>query len=170
VGLAVAMGNIVSFSAEEGPVLLREIGRVLRPGGLLVADFMTPVGALQEFLRNGAEGRFLVRILRRHRFYMIDRVLTTHFQPYAPQRLGRWEFRFYTAEEASKALARAGFRVKEVMSIAPVARMDNRVISAARRDPRAWRSLIQVEEQVGHRSGVLETGDGFLVAAVRSTE
>ena len=163
----VAIGNIVSFAATDGPALLREIARVLRPGGLFLADFATPVAATQEFFHVAAERRTLGRVLRRRRFYLIDQVLATGLQPYAPHRLGRWEFKFYTAEEASQALSRAGFRVQEIMSIAPVARMDNRIIAAARRDKRAWQALLEVEERVGHRPGVLETGDGFLVAAIR---
>ena len=167
VASVVALGNIVSFAATDGPLLLREVSRVLGRRGLLVADFATPVSAAQEFLHVASERRFLAEILRRRRYYLIDRVLTTHFQPFAPRRLTRWEFRFYTAQEATKALTGAGFQVHEIMSIGPIARMDNRLISAAHRDPRAWRSLLEIEEQVGHRPGVLETGDGFIVAAVR---
>lgn len=98
---------------------------------------------------------------------MIDHVLTTGLQPLAPHRLTRWEFKFYTVEEARDIMRRAGFRPVDVMSIGPVARMDNAVVSAARRDRRSWESLLELEERVGRREGVRETGDGFLVAAMK---
>ncbi len=167
---AVALGNIVSFASTDAPLLLGEIARVLRPNGLFVADFATAVGATQEFLRGAAEHRALGQVLRNRKFYLVDQVLETGFQPFAPHRGGRWEFKFYTVEEASKVLIRAGFQVREAMSIAPIARMDNRLVSAARRDARAWEALLQLEEQVGLRPGVRESGDGFLIAAVRENE
>ena len=167
VGSAVALGNIVSFAAHDGQLLLRELARVSRPGATLVADFATPVGAVQEFFHVAARRRFLPRILRDPRYFLVDRVLDTGFQPYAPARLTRWEFRFYTLEEARRSLARAGFRVIDAMSVAPVTRMDNAIAAVARRDPRTWDALLRTEEKVGRRPGVFESGDGFLVAATR---
>jgi len=162
-----ALGNIVSFASRDAPVLLTELARVCRPGSRIVADFPSPVGSLQEFFRLASRRRLLGRVLRGPRYYFVDQVLESGFQPFAPRRLGRWEFRFYTAEEAAGELDRAGFDVVDTMSVAPVARMDDRVISAARRDRRTWQSLLGIEERAGRRPGVHESGDGFLVAAVR---
>jgi len=114
-----------------------------------------------------ARRRLLGRILRRPGHYLLDRVLTTGLQPLAPDRLARWEFRFYTAAEDEKERARAGFRVIDVMSVAPIAAHQDRVAAIARRDERTWETLLRVEERVGWRPDVFELGDGFLIAAVR---
>ena len=162
-----ALGNIVSFASRDAPVLLSELARVCRPGARVVADFPSPVGSAQEFFRLASRRRFLGRVLRRPRYYFVDQVLDSGFQPFAPRRLGRWEFRFYTAEQASEELERAGFDVVDTMSVAPIARMDDRVIAVARRDAHTWRSLLRIEERAGRRPGTYESGDGFVVAAVR---
>jgi ubiquinone/menaquinone biosynthesis C-methylase UbiE len=167
VDAAVALGNIVSFAADDGPALLKELGRVVRPNGLLIVDFASPAAATQEFFYLASRRRLLPRVLRRPRRYFIDRVLTTGFQPLDPDRLAIWAFRFYTVKEAEKAIARAGFRLLDVMSVAPIAATQNRIAAIARRERRTWEALLRIEERVGRRPGVLETGDGFVVAAVR---
>lgn len=168
VDTVVAFGNIVSFAALDGPALLKELARVMRPKGLLLADFPSPAGSTQEFFYVAARQRLLGRVLRRPSHYFLDRVLTTGFQPLAPARLARWEFRFYTVAEAKKELARAGFRTIDAMSVAPIAAYQDRVAAIARREKRTWVTLLRVEEQIGRRPGVLETGHGFLMAAVRT--
>jgi ubiquinone/menaquinone biosynthesis C-methylase UbiE len=164
---AVVLGNIVSFAATDGPQLLSELGRVVKRGGLLVADFASPAGATQEFFHVAADRRLLADILRRPRWYLLGQVLRTGHQPLAPDRLARWEFRFYTVGEAERELARAGFRMVDAMSVAPVAAFQDRVAAIARREKRTWETLLRTEEQVGRRPGMLEAGHGFLVAAVR---
>jgi len=167
VDTAVVVGNIVSFAAFEGPVLLAELGRVVRPKGCLVVDFASPAAAVQEFFHNAANRRLLSRVLRRPRFFFVDRVLRTGFQPYAPKRMASWEFQFYTVAEATRALARAGFRVVDAMSVAPIAAHSDRIASIARREKETWNALLRIEEQVGRRSGALEVGGGFIMAATR---
>jgi hypothetical protein len=164
---AVALGNIVSFASRDGPRLLKELARVTKPRGRLLADFATPVGATQEFFHQAARHRLLPKILRRRGYYFVDEVLASGIQRFDPDRLCPWEFKFYTAEQATRDLRRAGFDVVDTMSVGPVARMDDRLISVARHDRRTWESLLEVEERAGRRPGVLETGDGFLVCAVR---
>ena len=167
VDAVVAFGNIVSFAASDGPKLLKELRRVLKPKGLLLADFPSPAGSVQEFFHVAARRRFLRRVLRRPGHYYIHQVLTTGFQPLAPERMARWEFRFYTAAQARTELKRAGFRAIDLMSVAPSAAYQNQVAAIARREKRVWENLLRLEELVGRREGVLETGHGFVVAAVR---
>ena len=165
---AILLGNIVCFAAKDGGHLLREIARVVRPGGELVADFATPAGATQEFLALVARRRQLPRILRRPRFYLIDGVLASGYQPFLPARLATWEFQFYTAADVRQALGRAGFRVRDAMAIAPLGWATDRIAASAIRDRRTWQNLLGLEERIGRRPGTLETGHGLIVSAVRA--
>jgi ubiquinone/menaquinone biosynthesis C-methylase UbiE len=165
---AVVLGNIVSFAAADGPVLLRELARTVRPRGVLVADFSSITGAIQAAFHRAAEVRgFLSRFLRRPRYHLVDRILDTGFQPYAPARLAPWEVKFYTVPEATRALTRAGFHVIDAMAVAPVAAFQDRVLAVARRDERSWNGLLRIEERCGRRPGAYDVGHGFLMAATR---
>ncbi len=164
---AVLYGNILGFSARETSVLLAELGRVVARNGRLLLDVASPGGALQEFFVRGAERRLLRRVLRDPDRYFVRRVLATGYQPYAPDRMANWEFGFHTAPEIGRRLSRAGFRVLDRMAVGPIAAFQEVVARAARREPTTWENLLRTEEMVGRRPGVLETGHGFVVAAVR---
>ncbi len=164
---SVVLGNIVCFAGIEGLTLLKEVARVTKRHGKLRIDFSSPVSATQEFFRAAAARRYLPRVLRRPGFYFVDKVLEDGFQPYAPERMGNWEFRFYRAEEAREELRRAGFIVQDMMSIAPITVHDDRIPASALRSDRTWESLLRVEERTGRRIGTFESGHGFVMAAVR---
>jgi SAM-dependent methyltransferase len=164
---AVVFGNVVCFATVDGPRLLGELGRVARHGARLLVDFASPAAATQEFFQIAAELRWLPRILRTPDRYFLDRILSSGFQPYAPSRMAYWEFQFYTVEQARRELARAGFRVIDTMSIAPIAAFQDHVAKTAHREPRTWEALLRIEERIGRRPGVREAGHGFAMAAVR---
>ena len=167
---SVLLGNILGFSADDGDRLLSEVARVTRPGGLLILDVASPVGAATDFLEMAARHRLLPRILRRPGYYFLDTVVRsadrTH-QPYAPKRWGFFEFDFYTAAGVEQALTAAGFRAIDWMALAPIGAFRVRLTRIARRDRRTWQTLLALEERAGRRTGALETGHGIVVAAVR---
>jgi SAM-dependent methyltransferase len=167
ISAAVVLGNILGFASGDGPRILKELARVLRRRGVLVADLANVPGALQDALYHWALRRALPRILRRGRYYYVDRVMATGFLPYNPPRGARWEVKFYTVPEISKELARAGFRTVDAMAVAPIAAFQDRIASAARRDTGAWKALLRIEERVGRRADAQGVGHGFLIAAVR---
>ncbi len=164
---AVALGNIVCFAYREGDRLVAELSRVVRPGGLLIADFASAAAAVQEFVYVASQRRILPRLLRRPRYYLIDRVLRTGDQPWAPHRYARWAFRFYTVDEAVRLLDHHGFDVVDTLAMAPTAAHQPRAATIAAREPATWRALLRIEEEVGRRPGVFETGNGFAIAARR---
>lgn len=164
---AVVLGNIVSFAAADGPVVLRELARAVRPGGVLVADFRSSPGAIQQALHRAADRRLLSRFLRHSRYYLVNRILDSGHQPYAPDRLSPWEVEFYTVPEATRALNRAGFRVIDAMAVAPATAFQDRVLAIARRDTKSWNGLLRIEERIGRRPGAQDLGHGFMVAAIR---
>ncbi len=168
---AVVYGNILGFSAAGGPQLLSEIARVVTPGGVLILDVSSPVAAVTEFLSAGARRRFLPRILRDPEYYLFSvhtGLSTRAHQPYAPKRLAFWEFDFYTVAGAESVLATAGFRPIDRMAVGPVGAFRDRLTTIARRERTTWKNLLELEEAIGRRPGVLETGHGFVIAAVRS--
>ena len=167
---AVAYGNLLGFAGYDGGRLLGELARVVRPGGVLLLDVASPAAATSEFLSLAAEQRLLRRVLRDPDFFFLTNVASPvdriHL-PYAPKRLQYWEFDFYTPRGAEEALNRSGFRTADRMAVGAIAAYRERIAAIARRDPRAWRNLIATEEKVGRRTGVLEAGHGFVIAAVR---
>ena len=166
----VAYGNILGFAGSEGAQLLSEIARVVRPGGLLLLDVASPVGSTTEFLEVGARRRFLRRILRNPDYYFLSAILGAGprgHQPYAPARMGYFEFDFYTVEGADEVLRAAGFSPVDRMALGAIGAFRDRLTTIARREPRTWKNLVEIEEQVGRRPGVLETGHGFVLAARR---
>ncbi|HTT45683.1 MAG TPA: class I SAM-dependent methyltransferase [Thermoplasmata archaeon] len=168
---AVVYGNILGFSGRGGDALLTELARVLRSGGVLVLDVASPAASATEFLEAAARQRFLLRILRDPEYYFLDGILQAKergHQPYAPERMGFFEFDFYTVPAVEAVLARTGFRPVDRMALAPIGAFRERLTTLARRDRVAWQNLIELEERVGRRPGVLETGHGFVVAAVRT--
>lgn len=167
---AVVYGNILGFSAVDGPRLLAELSRVVRTGGVLIMDVSSPIAAITEFLSSGARNRFLLRILRDPEHYLLSSIASSKgraYQPYAPDRLAFFEFDFYTVPAAEAALAAVGFRTFDRMAVGAIGAYRDRLTAIARRDPKAWKNLVQLEEGVGRRPGVLETGHGFVMAAVR---
>lgn len=169
---AVVYGNLLGFAAEDGPRLLSELARVLAPGGKLILDVSSPIAATTEFLSLGAQRRFLLRILREPDYYLISWVASSKrraHQPYAPGRMAFWEFDFYTVPAAEAALGTAGFRPVDRMAIAPIGAFRDRLTTIARRDAKAWKNLVALEEEVGRRPGLLETGHGFAMAASRES-
>jgi ubiquinone/menaquinone biosynthesis C-methylase UbiE len=167
VDVAVVLGNVVCMAAREGPKMLRELHRVTRPGALLLVDFATAAGAAEEFFYTAARHKILIKVLRRPEYYLIDQVLRSGYQPNDPARLASWEFQFYTPETGRRALGRAGFRALDLMAVGPLVAFHDHIAKIARRDPTAWENLLRIEERVGRRPGVTETGHGFIVAARR---
>ncbi len=164
---AVVYGNILGFAGHEGPELLRELARVVRPGGRLILDVSSPVSATSEFLHVAAQRRFLERILADPHRYFLDHVLAKGHQPYDPARMAFFEFSFYTPDQVAVLLQAAGFAVTDRMAVAPVSAFQERIAASAGRRRRTWENLLVLEEKIGRRAGALETGHGVVVAAVR---
>ena len=169
---AVVYGNILGFSAGGGDQLLAELARVVAPGGVLILDVSSPVAAITEFFSAAARRRFLLRILRDPEYYLFSvhtNLRDRSHQPYAPERMATWEFDFYTVAGAESALTDAGFRPIDRMAVGAIGAFRDRIAAIAHREGAAWKNLLEIEEVVGRRPGALETGHGFVMAAVRSS-
>lgn len=162
---AVVFGNIVSFAVDDGPRMVQEVARALKPRGLLLVEFPQPVGSIQETLLAWTRRRTFRKIFRDPKAYFIDQILETGYQPYAPDRLCDWEFQFYTVDQARAVLAKAGLETFDAMSVGPLTAYQEGIARLAQRERATWDQLLRLEEIAGRRVGALECGHGFLLAA-----
>lgn len=158
----VLLGTFGFFGRDVAPVL-DGVRRALRPGGLLVLEAVSPTGATTEVFPPRPD--LAVRILHAPRTHYLWRVLREGYQPYDPAHLANWEFGFWRPSILLPHLERHGFRVVERMSVAPITGNQPRLVRHLRRDPRAWRTLLQLEEEAGHFDEMLGGGPVWLIAA-----
>ena len=162
---AVVLVGLFGFFARDGPGVLREAARVLRPGGRVVVETQSASHAIGSILPGAP--RAATRILRRPRLYHLDRILRHGYQPLDPIHLAHWEYRYWRPGELEATVRSAGLRTVDRMSVGAALGLHGEVLRALRRDPAAWRTLIDCEETVGRWPESFGAGASFLLAAER---
>ncbi len=162
---AVVLLGTFGFFGPDVDEALEGIHRALRPGGRLLLEAASPSGALAEVLH--ARPEIVRRILSRPATHHLWRVLREGYQPYDPKHFAVWEFGFWRGSGLLPLLERHGFAVRERLSVAPISGNQPAVLARLRRDRRAWRTLLTVEEELGHWEELLGAGPVWLIAAQR---
>lgn len=163
-GAVVILGTL-GFLGQEGALAVRGAGRVLRHGGLLVVETASATAATAQLFPRAAPAAR--RLLERPAPYHTWRVFREGYQPYDPVHWAPWEWRFWRPGEIEEVVRRAGFETVERMAVAPMLGNQDRLLSYLSRSSRAWRTLLVLEEEAGHRPECFGLGPVFLLAARR---
>jgi SAM-dependent methyltransferase len=158
----VALG-VLPFVAGELSRVLRDLGRLLSPSGRLIFELPTPSQTTMTVLPPNPVGART--ILHRPKEYHLWEVVREGHQPYDPAHLARFEVVWRRPEQLRNELTRAGLRIVDRMAIGPNFGNQPAFLKALRRDPTAYRTALELEEEIGRWPEVLGAGAGLLVAA-----
>ncbi len=164
--VVVGLGNLVGFAGPESGRLLDRLRGLVRPSGRLVLEIAPGPGEHSRYLAR-LPARSVARLFRS----AVPLVtLRAGREGYVAE---RWRkdhpgtFDRPAAEVVRTDLERTGFRVDEVMAVAPALGPDPLRIAAVATDPKAWTHLVAVEEQLGQHPERWVRAAAVLVAATR---
>lgn len=166
---AVVLVGFFGMLANDGPLVLRSLSEKLRKGGRVIVEAQGPSNAVQENLSHPEKFQYPIirRLYREPDKYCMWQVIREGYQPFDPSRLANWEYRFWRPHELEAELVRAGFSIHELMSVGPGLGTQVESLRALHRDSRAWRNLVEMEEELGHWPECLGSGPVYLVSADR---
>ncbi|MCI4369391.1 MAG: class I SAM-dependent methyltransferase [Thermoplasmata archaeon] len=162
----IVLVGLFGFFGRDVSELLEGARRVLRPGGILLLEGVSPSGVIGElFPLFPRSARVLLRAPRE---YHLHRIFEEGWQPHDPEHGAPWEFGFWRPDDLSRRLAQAGFTVNDRMSVGPLLGNQAALLKRLHRDRVAWANLLDVEERCGRLPECLGVGASFLVCARRS--
>ena len=151
--LVVAYGGLLSFVADERHKALKEIYRVLKPNGFLLAEVMSQYGVFREVLAKSPE------MFEEPEKYNFWEVLETGEQPWSQF----WALHFYTANEFREFLAGNKFDVKELFSMPSIFYAHIEPFDKIIKSKKAMNSIYKIEEHVRDKQGMIDAGQ-YLIA------
>jgi SAM-dependent methyltransferase len=158
----VALG-VLPFVADEFPRVLRDLGHLLARRGRLVFELPTPSQTTMTVLPPNPTGART--ILHRPKEYHLWEVVREGYQPHDPAHWARFEFVWRRPEPLQDELTRAGLRIVDRMAIGPNFANQPAFLKVLRHDRSAYRTALELEEEIGRWPEVLGAGAGLLVAA-----
>ncbi len=158
----IALG-VLLFVSREFPRVLKDLARLLKPGGRLVFEIQAPSQAIMSVLPPNPSGART--ILGRPREFHLWSVVRDGFQPHDPRHWARFEVIWKRPKELTRDVAAANLRVLDTMAIAPNFGNQPTLLKAIRRDPAAFATALDIEEETGRWPELWGAGAGTLVAA-----
>lgn len=151
--LAVAMGDPIGCSASP-PKALKEIHRVLRPNGVLIATFDNRLNALDFYMQSG-DPKKLREFLRTGQTHWLTRDTDERFEIFT-----------YTPAQVSKLVAAAGFEVMDMVGKTVLPMRDHRdTLLRESVDGRVW---AQIEKSLCRDAAAMGRASHLQVVAKRS--
>jgi len=144
----VLLGNTLGFAEDSSERLLRASEILVRPGGVLVTEIAPSSGERSRYLARLPPSA-LGRLLRAPTAALLPRILREGFRPEPARRKHAGEFRRLHVADLHARWHTAEWEVTETIAVAPAIGADGSRIAAARKDPKAWDHLLEVEEALG---------------------
>jgi ubiquinone/menaquinone biosynthesis C-methylase UbiE len=151
--LVVAYGGLLSFVADKRHDAIKEIYRILKPRGYLLAEVMCRYGVFREVLVEAPE---MFKEPEENNFW---EVLETGEQPWRKF----WALHFYTADEFRDFLTDNKFAVKELFSMPSIFYAHKEPFTKIIRSKKAMETVYRIEEYVRDKPGMIDAGQ-YLIA------
>ncbi len=162
--LVAALGNLLGFVEDESDRLFSELCALVAPGGTLLWELAPGPGERSRYLHRLPPGS-VARLLRSAPGLVSARVLREGFVPEPRRRTAPGEFRRVSADALAARLTSMGFRVEEVLAVAPGLGPDPVRLAAIARDAKAWSHVLEVEESLGRSPDRWPAAAAVLIAA-----
>jgi SAM-dependent methyltransferase len=163
-GVVAALGNILGFAAERSDQVFDSLTDLLAPGGTILLEVGPGPGERSRYLHR-LPGGAVMRLFRSPPGVVAARILREGFVEEAPRRKTPGDFHRIDPMELSRRLQRRGFRVDEVVAVAPALGSDDARAEAVSKDTKAWEHLLEVEETVGRTPARWAGAAAVLLAA-----
>lgn len=143
-------GNTLGFAGRDAGLMCEQAERLVAPGGILNIEIAPSSGERSRYLYRLPAGS-VARLLRAPPKAILRRVDREGFRPEPARHATKGSFRRFSVDEMETRLGGAGWVVLEKMAVAPALGPDAARTSAIRGDRKAWRHLLELEEELGHR-------------------
>jgi SAM-dependent methyltransferase len=164
-GSVAALGNLLGFASEKSDRLMESLVRLVGPGGTFLLEVAPGPGEYSRYLRR-LPARSVARLLRSPSRAVALRIVREGFGEEPHRKKAAEAFRRIDPVALETTLASRGFRVSEILAVAPALGPDGERATAVRTDPKAWAHLLEVEEALGRERERWNAAAAVLVAAI----
>jgi SAM-dependent methyltransferase len=162
--LVAALGNLLGFVEEESDQLLETLIELMTPGGTLILEVAPGPGEHSRYLHR-LPARSVARLLRSPPRAVASRVVREGFVEEPTRKKVVGSFHRVDPSKLRSRLEARGFRIAEIVAVAPSLGPESARTEAVRGDPKAWEHLLEVEESVGREPERWTAAAAVLIAA-----
>jgi len=168
-GLVAALGNLLGFAEAQSDRLVEEVTRLVAPGGSVLLEVAPGPGERSRYLHR-LPPTSVARLFRSAPGIVSGRIVREGFTVEPKRRAVPGEFRRFAVDELRARLESGGFRIAEVVAVAPALGADATRATAVAHDRKAWDHLLEVEERLGRSAERWPDAAAVLLAAEAPSE
>jgi SAM-dependent methyltransferase len=163
--LVAALGNLIGFAEAGGDRLLENLIAMVAPGGTLMLEVAPGPGEHSRYLRRLPPGS-VRRLLRAPPRVVVARTDREGFAAEPSRKTTAGAFRRTEVADLLRTIESKGFRVVEVVAVAPALGSDPGRAAEVARDPKAWAHLLEIEESLGRSPERWGSAAAVLLSAI----